>query len=77
MVTAFEQITREAVQMPRHQRLALASFLMELEEPDPDPEAEAAWEAELRARAQAIQEGRCEGIPYEQVLARVDRTLAR
>jgi putative addiction module component (TIGR02574 family) len=38
---------------------------------------DAAWDAEIQARVRAVKEGRVEGIPYEQVLARVDRRLGR
>jgi putative addiction module component (TIGR02574 family) len=54
----------------------LARLLIELDDPGPDADVEAAWEAEIEARVRAVREGRVEGIPYEQVLARVDRRLA-
>jgi putative addiction module component (TIGR02574 family) len=76
MSMALEDVTREAIGLPRHQRLSLARLLIELDDPGPDVEVEAAWEAEIQARVRAVKEGRVEGIPYEQVLARVDRRLA-
>jgi putative addiction module component (TIGR02574 family) len=76
MSMALEDVTREAIELPRHQRLALACLLIELDDPGSDAEAEVAWEAEIRARVQAVKEGRAEGVPYEQALARVDRRLA-
>jgi putative addiction module component (TIGR02574 family) len=76
MSMALEDVTREAIGLPRHQRLSLARFLIELDDPGPDANVEAAWEAEIEARLRAVQAGRVEGIPYEQVLARVDRRLA-
>lgn len=42
-----------------------------------NPEAEAAWDEEIRARLKAVEEGKVNGIPYEQVLGRVDRRLRR
>jgi putative addiction module component (TIGR02574 family) len=77
MSMALEDVTREAIGLPRHQRLSLARLLIELDEPGPDADVEAAWEAEIAARLRAVREGRVEGIPYEQVLARVDRRLAQ
>jgi putative addiction module component (TIGR02574 family) len=71
-----EDVTREAIDLPRHQRLALARLLIELDEPGSDVDVEAAWETEIRARVRAVKEGRVEGVPYDQVLARVDRRLA-
>lgn len=74
MSMPLEDVTREAIALPRHQRLALARLLIDLD--DPGSDAEAAWEAEIQARVRAVKEGRVEGTPYEQVLARVDRRLA-
>ena len=71
-----QDVTREAIGLPRDQRLSLARLLIELDEPGPDADVEAAWEAEIAARLLAVREGRVEGISYEQVLARVDRRLA-
>lgn len=76
MSMALEDVTREAIDLPRHQRLALARFLIELDDPGSDTDVEAAWDAEIQARVRAVREGRVEGIPYEQVLERVDRRLA-
>ena len=75
MSMALEEVTREAVQLPRHQRLALARILMELDDPGTDADVEAAWDAEIQARVRAVEGGRVEGIPYEQVLARIDQRL--
>ncbi len=72
-----QDVTREAIGLPRDQRLSLARLLIELDEPGPDADVEAAWEAEIAARLLAVREGRVEGISYEQVLARVDRRLAQ
>ena len=75
MSTALEKVTREAIDLPRHQRLALARFLIEMDDPAADEDVEQAWDAEISERVRAVQEGRTDGIPYEQVLARVDRRL--
>jgi len=76
MSMALEDVTREAIELPRHQRLSLARLLLELDDPGPDVDVEPAWEAEIQARVRAVKEGRVTGIPYEQVLARIDRRLA-
>ena len=75
MSMALEEITLGAIKLPRHQRLALVRILMELDEPGPDVDVETAWEAEIQTRARAVREGRVQGIPYEQVLARIDQRL--
>ncbi len=63
-------VAREAIELPRHQRLSLARLLIELDDPGSDADVEAAWDAEIQARVRAVKEGRVEGIPYEEVLAR-------
>jgi putative addiction module component (TIGR02574 family) len=76
MSMVLEDVAREAMGLPGHQRLALARLLIELDDPGSDADVEAAWEAEIQARLRAVKEGRVQGIPYEEVLARVDRRLA-
>ena len=75
MSMALEEVTREAVQLPRHQRRALARILMELDDPGTDADVEGAWDTEIQARVRAVEEGRVQGIPYEQVLTRIDQRL--
>jgi hypothetical protein len=76
MRKGLEDITREAVQLPRHQWLALARFLIELDERSEDDGVDAAWDTEIRERVLAVEEGRTVGVPHEEVLARIDRRLA-
>ena len=75
MSMALEDVTREAIELPPHQRLALARLLIELDDPCSDTDVEAVWEAEIQARVRAVNEGRAEGIPYDQVLSRISRRL--
>jgi putative addiction module component (TIGR02574 family) len=77
MSMALEEVARNAIDLPRHQRLALARMLIELDDPGPNTDVEAAWDAEIQARLRAVKEGRVTGIPYEEVLVRVDRRLAK
>ena len=77
MSMPLEDVAREAIELPRHQRLSLARLLIDLDDPGSDADVEAAWDVEIQARVRAVREGRVEGIPYEEVLARVDRRLAR
>ena len=53
MGKSLEQIVQEVVQLPGHQRLALARLILALDDGPPDPEAEAAWEKEIQARINA------------------------
>ena len=69
MSMALEDVAREAIDLPRHQRLALARLLLELDDPGSGADVEAVWEAEIQARLRAVKEGRVKGIPYAEVLA--------
>ena len=76
MSMPLDAVTREAIELPRHERLALARLLIELDDPGSNTDLAGAWEAEIQARVRAVNEGRVEGIPYEEVLARIDRRLS-
>jgi len=76
MENALEEITCEALKLPRQQRLALAGFLLELEEANVNANADAAWEEEIRSRIQAIDNGTALGIPYAEVMGAALKRLA-
>jgi putative addiction module component (TIGR02574 family) len=67
-----EQITRDAMELPVRQRLALAELLVASAEAVADPEAEAAWDSEILDRIRAIDEGRVTAIAYEEVKREVE-----
>lgn len=67
MAASVEEITKEVVELPRHQRLALVRLLLDLDQPGTSEEIEQAWDEEIRARVKAVDEGRANGIPYEQI----------
>jgi putative addiction module component (TIGR02574 family) len=67
MAASIEEITKEVVDLPRHQRLALVRLLLDLDQPGTSDEVEQVWDDEIRARVKAIDEGRATGIPYEQI----------
>ncbi|MFM7100482.1 MAG: addiction module protein [Verrucomicrobiota bacterium] len=73
--SALEKVTKEAVALPLHQRLALARFLIGMDDPVGDEDVQQAWDAEISGRVRAVRQGRTEGIPYRQVLARLGRRL--
>jgi putative addiction module component (TIGR02574 family) len=77
MSVALEDITREALKLSREQRLALAGFLLEIDDPTAsDPEVEAVWEQEILARIRAIDDGTASGVPYEEVMRAAQERLA-
>jgi len=67
MASSIEEITKEVVELPRHQRLALIRLLLDLDQPGTNEEVDRAWDEEIRARVKAVDEGRSVGIPYEQI----------
>ena len=75
MPTALEQVTKDAMDLPPRQKLALAEFLLESADTAADPEAEAAWDSEIRDRIRAIDEGRVTGVAYEDVMRAAERRL--
>lgn len=59
MAASIEEIARQIVELPRHQRLVLVRLLLDLDEQ--------AWDDEIRARVKAVDEGCATCIPYEQI----------
>ena len=68
MATALEEITAQALKLPRQERLALANRLLSDDEDLNGSAIEAAWEEEIIARIREIDDGTAEGIPYEAVI---------
>ena len=60
-----EELTKEAVNLPVAQRLALARALLESEHTGTAAETEQSWDDEIRSRIKAVDEGRVTGIAYE------------
>jgi putative addiction module component (TIGR02574 family) len=67
MAIDIEELTKEIVSLPRHQRLTLVRLLLDLDQPGTSAEIDAAWEEEISARVKAVDEGRTVGIPYEDI----------
>ena len=76
MPKALEEVTKEAMDLPPRQRLALAEFLLQSTDAATDPDAEAAWDSEISDRIRAIDEGRVTGVAYEEVMRAAERRLA-
>ena len=75
MPTALEKVTKDAMDLPPRQKLALAEFLIESAEAETDPEAEAAWDSELRDRIRAIDAGRVTGVSFDAVMQAAEQRL--
>lgn len=75
MGKSLEQVAQEVVQLPEHQRLALAALILALDEVPPDPDAEALWDKEIRARIKAVDTGTTNGVAREDVMREADARL--
>jgi hypothetical protein len=67
MASRMKEITKEAIGLPKQQRLALAKLLLDLDQPHNAGDVESAWDKEIRARVRAVDEGRAVGVPYEDI----------
>lgn len=76
MIATFEEITQKAVHLPSHQRLALAAFLLEMDDSSGNPQVDQAWEEEIQNRIRAIDSGTVVGIPYQDVMREAEQRLA-
>ena len=65
MPATLEAITQDVLDLPNHQRLALARIILDLDGGPADADAEAAWDAEILARLKAYDEGRLETVSWE------------
>ena len=67
MASRMKEITKEAVGLPKQQRLALAKLLLDLDQPGNAGDVEIAWDKEIRARVRAVDEGHAVSVPYEDI----------
>ena len=77
MAASIEEITKEVVDLPRHQRLALVRLLLDLDRPGCGLERDAAWDEEIRSLVKAVDEGRVTGVPYEQIKKEMAERFSR
>jgi putative addiction module component (TIGR02574 family) len=75
MAMSIEEITKELVDLPRHQRLALVRLLLDLDQPRSDGEIEDEWDTEIRARVKAVDEGRVTGADYQEIKHEIAKRL--
>ena len=68
-----EEIEREAIALPKDQRLKLAQRLISSVEEIGESGVEAAWETEIARRVQSLQDGEVEPVPASTAFARLRR----
>ena len=75
--TSIEEIAKEIVELPRHQRLVLIRLLFDLDRPGTGEEIDVVWDQEVRARVKAVDEDRVTGISYEQIKKEIAERFPR
>ena len=73
-MTCIEVLTREAAALPRTERLELVRALLELDG-SAVAEAEETWDEEIRARVQAVDEGRASSVSLDDLRQEMDGRL--
>ena len=71
-MTTVASVAQKALELSPRERVALAGFLLEIDEGGGNPLADEAWEKEIRARLRAIDSGSVAGIPYRDVMREAD-----
>ncbi len=75
MGTTLEKITEEAATTTRQERLTRVRLLLDLDQPAKGSEIADAWDSEIRARVEAVNEGRVSGVPYDQIKKEISDRL--
>jgi putative addiction module component (TIGR02574 family) len=65
-----------AATMTRQERLTLVHLLLDLDQPVKGDEIADAWDSEIRARVEAVNEGRVSGTPYDQIKKEISDRLS-
>lgn len=71
------QLTVEALALPKEDRALLVERLVESLDPTDDADLRAVWGAEARRRLDDVRADRVQSIPGEEVLARVRQAVGR
>lgn len=75
MQTALERVTKDAMDLPPRQKLALAEFLLESAESAGEPVVESAWESEIGDRIRTVDKGLEKGTTYHEVMREAESRL--
>jgi putative addiction module component (TIGR02574 family) len=75
MTTQARELTKQALALKPEERIELAETLLTSVDGFASPEIEAAWREEIERRVNDFEEGRTQGVPAEQVFAKVRALL--
>ena len=74
MSTLAEELYRKALELEERERAALAARLIESLDTELEEGVEAAWLAEVERRMEELDSGKVQGIPWDELRARLFRT---
>ena len=80
MTSRAQQVLREALELPVHERADVAAELLASLDDAPlenQAEVEAAWAAEIERRARRVMAGESAGIPWDDVRRRAEAELRK
>ncbi len=75
MPITLDEIVEEVSQLPTDVVAELMDRIMAARHGGIDPSVEAAWKTEIHRRIAEIEQGKVQGIPIEEVMARVRKTV--
>ena len=75
MATSVEELYKKSLDLNERERAALAARLIESLDTETEEGVEAAWLAEVERRMEELDSGKVQGIPWEEVRARLFRNL--
>ena len=75
MTNQTKQLLAEVLKLPLPERAAFAAEVLASIDGEAEPNADAAWLAEIERRARRVMSGESEGIPLEDVAARIEERL--
>jgi putative addiction module component (TIGR02574 family) len=77
MSVDLKDLLKEAMQLPREARAALAEDLLQSLDDEVDEDVEAAWAIEIKRRVEEIRSGNVKTVPWSEVQRQVRETLAK
>ena len=75
MTNHAQELLAEVLKLPLPERAALAAEVLASMDGEDDSDVEAAWLAEIERRGRRVLAGESQGIPWEQVSARIEERL--
>ena len=75
MTDRTRELLAEVLKLPLPERAEIAAEVLASIDGEEDADAEAAWLAEIERRGRRVLSGQSQGVPWEQVRARIEQRL--